>query len=107
MSLSNGMLHGKVGVVTGSSGGIGAAIARELAAHGASIVVNYPDPSLKEDADNVLKSLATPGIAVESDLSTREGPAFLIAAAVRRFNKIDILVNNASIAIFKPPRIMY
>jgi NAD(P)-dependent dehydrogenase (short-subunit alcohol dehydrogenase family) len=102
MSLSNGMLHGKVAVVTGSSAGIGAAIARELASHGASVVVNYPYRNLKDEADDVLKSLNTTSIAVEADLSTREGPIILIEAAVKQFSKIDILVNNASVAIFKP-----
>jgi NAD(P)-dependent dehydrogenase (short-subunit alcohol dehydrogenase family) len=96
------MLEGKVAVVTGSSSGIGAAIAQELSSQGASIVLNYPFPSAKPEADHVLKSLTTPCIAVEADLSTLGGPKELINAAVQRFQKIDILVNNASIAIFRP-----
>jgi NAD(P)-dependent dehydrogenase (short-subunit alcohol dehydrogenase family) len=96
------MLNGKVAIVTGSSAGIGAAIARELASRGASVVINYPWPSIKHEADAVLKTLATSCIAVEADLSTIEGPQILIDAAVERFHQVDILVNSASLAIFKP-----
>jgi NAD(P)-dependent dehydrogenase (short-subunit alcohol dehydrogenase family) len=96
------MLNGKVAVVTGSSSGIGAAIAQELSSRGASVVVNYPFAAVKHEADKVLHSLSTPCIAVEADLSTLEGPKTLIEAAVNQFHKIDILVNNASIAIFRP-----
>ena len=96
------MLNGKVAVVTGSSSGIGAAVAQELSSRGASVVVNYPFAAVKQEADKVLQTLTTPCIAVEADLSTLEGPKTLIEAAVKQFHKIDILVNNASIAIFRP-----
>jgi NAD(P)-dependent dehydrogenase (short-subunit alcohol dehydrogenase family) len=100
--LGNHMLDGNIAVVTGSCAGIGAGIARHLASLGATVVVNYPFASLKHEADSVLKSLETPGVAIEADLSTIEGPQTLIDATVKRFKKIDILVNNASVAIFKP-----
>jgi len=96
------MLDGKIAVVTGSCAGIGAAVARHLSSLGATVVVNYPFASLKHEADCVLQSLEMPGIAVEADLSTIEGPKHLIDTAVAKFKKIDILVNNASVAIFKP-----
>jgi NAD(P)-dependent dehydrogenase (short-subunit alcohol dehydrogenase family) len=96
------MVKGKIAVVTGSSSGIGAAIAQELSSRGASVVVNYPFPALKHEADKVLQSLTTTSIAVQADLSTIEGPRTLIEAAVKQFHKVDILVNNASIAIFRP-----
>lgn len=96
------MLTGKVAIVTGSSAGIGAAIATELSAQGASVVINYPFAKLKSEADLVLSELHTPSLAVEADLSTTTGPQQLIDAAVKKFGKIDILVNNASIAINKP-----
>jgi NAD(P)-dependent dehydrogenase (short-subunit alcohol dehydrogenase family) len=96
------MLNGKVAIVTGSCAGIGAAIARELASNRATVVVNYPWASLKHEADSVLSTLETPGIAVQADLSTIEGPKTLIEIAVQQYHKIDILVNNASLAIFKP-----
>jgi NAD(P)-dependent dehydrogenase (short-subunit alcohol dehydrogenase family) len=96
------MLDGKIAVVTGSCAGMGAAIAIHLSSLGATVVVNYPYARLKHEADSVLASLKTPGIAVEADLSTIEGPKHLIDVAVENFKKIDILVNNASVAIFKP-----
>lgn len=95
------MLTGKVAVVTGSSAGIGAAIAIELSNRGATVVINYPSPSYRPEADGILEQLKTHGIAVEADLSTTTGPQTLIDAAVQQFSKIDILVNNASIAINK------
>jgi NAD(P)-dependent dehydrogenase (short-subunit alcohol dehydrogenase family) len=96
------MLNGKVAIVTGSSRGIGATIVQKLASQGASVVINYPFPDMKEEAEDLMKSLRTPSIAVEADLSTLEGPKALINAAVQKFRKIDILVNNASTAILAP-----
>jgi NAD(P)-dependent dehydrogenase (short-subunit alcohol dehydrogenase family) len=96
------MLNGKVAIVTGSSRGIGATIVQKLASQGASVVINYPFPDMKEEAEDLMESLMTPSIAVEADLSTLEGPKALINAAVQKFRKIDILVNNASTAILAP-----
>jgi NAD(P)-dependent dehydrogenase (short-subunit alcohol dehydrogenase family) len=97
-------LEGKVAIVSGSSSGIGAAIVRELAARGASVVINYPGQSEKENADAVLKSLAHPSrsIAIEADLSTLEGPKSLAEAAKVRYGKVDILINNAGVMIGGP-----
>lgn len=88
-------LAGRVAVVSGSSQGIGAAIARELSSRGAVLVLNYPSPAQLADAEAVRNSLPTEAIAVEADMSTVEGPAALVAAAVEKFGRIDILVNNA------------
>lgn len=88
-------LAGRVAVVSGSSQGIGAAIARELSSRGAVLVLNYPSPAQLADAEAVRDSLPTEAIAVEADMSTIEGPAALVAAAVKNFGRIDILVNNA------------
>ncbi|KAI1031947.1 hypothetical protein LB504_000106 [Fusarium proliferatum] len=90
-------LAGKVALISGSSAGLGAAIARELSSRGASVVINYPNQSEKENADKVLKSLNGPGKAVEADLSTPGGPQVLANAAAEAFGKIDILVNSAGI----------
>jgi len=92
-------LAGKVALISGSSAGLGAAVARELFNRGASVVLNYPYPSEKANADNVLKSFGVPerAIAVEADLSTPEGPRILADAAAEAFGKIDILVNSAGI----------
>jgi NAD(P)-dependent dehydrogenase (short-subunit alcohol dehydrogenase family) len=96
------MLRRKVAVVTGSSSGIGAAIVGELASRGASVVINYPLASPARQGESILESLDAPGMSVQADLSTVEGPKQLVDAAVKRYGRIDILVNNASVAIFKP-----
>ncbi|KAJ6134667.1 hypothetical protein N7523_000989 [Penicillium sp. IBT 18751x] len=85
---SHPLLKEKVAVISGSHGGIGAQIARELSACGAKIAV--------------AASLHTPSITVEADISTPAGPRILIEAAVAAFGKIDILVNNAGKAVDLP-----
>ena len=90
-------LSGKVALVSGSSSGIGAAIARELSSRGASIIINYPFPSEETAARAVKESLGTSSqsIIVEADLSTVDGPKRLAAIASDSFGTVDILVNNA------------
>ncbi|KAH9211693.1 3-oxoacyl-reductase [Leptodontidium sp. 2 PMI_412] len=92
-------LSGKVAVVSGSSSGIGAAIARDLSQRGCHLVINYPFHKEKQSAEKVLSSLpgTSRSIIVEADLSTVSGPRALAAAAASEFGKIDILVNNAGI----------
>lgn len=96
----SGVLNGKVALISGSSSGIGAAIARELSSRGAHVIINYPFESEKMSALSVLSSLGGSGksIAVEADLSTLAGPRKLVDAAVAEFGQIDILVNNAGIS---------
>lgn len=95
-------LSEKVAVISGSHGGIGAQIARELSACGAKIVINYPSLSRQQRAEAVAASLHTPCITVEADISTPDGPQSLIKAAVAAFGSIDILVNNAGKAVDLP-----
>ncbi|KAK1624338.1 hypothetical protein BDP81DRAFT_438290 [Colletotrichum phormii] len=89
-------LAGKVALVMGSSSGIGAAIVRELSARGASVVINYGWPDLERTVNDPWKSLKSPWIAVEGDISTTSGPSHLVQAAVDKFGKLDIIVNNAA-----------
>jgi 3-oxoacyl-[acyl-carrier protein] reductase len=96
-------LVGKVAVVTGASKGIGAAIAKRLAAEGAAVVVNYS--SSREGADRVVGEIAAGGgkaIAVQADLSRPPDVARLFAETQRAFGRLDILVNNAGIYAFAP-----
>ncbi len=100
--ITNGKkLAGKVAVVTGSSKGIGAAIAKSLAAEGASVVVNYS--SSQADGETVAKAVTTTGgkaIAVQANMSNSKDIAALFASAKKAFGRLDILVNNAGIYDF-------
>jgi 3-oxoacyl-[acyl-carrier protein] reductase len=96
-------LEGKVAVVTGASKGIGAAIARQLADAGASVVVNYS--SSREGADRVVGEITRNGgqaVAVQADLSTEDGVRQLFSETGKAYGKLDILVNNAGLYEFAP-----
>src|SRR5437667_10857720 len=96
-------LAGKVAVVTGASKGIGAGIAKQLAAEGAAVVVNYA--SSKEGADKVVDEIIKrdgKAIALQADVANKRDIEDLFAAARKAFGKIDILVNNAGVYDFKP-----
>lgn len=95
-----GRFEGKVAVVTGSSSGIGQAIAVRLAGEGASIVIDYH--SHPEGAEDTQKQIAATGsgaksIIVSADVSTVAGGQSLITAAADQLGGCDILVNNAGI----------
>jgi 3-oxoacyl-[acyl-carrier protein] reductase len=96
-------LTGKVAVVTGASKGIGAEIARALAAAGAAVVVNYA--ASKEAADRVVDEIVSKdgrAIAVQGDVSKAADVHRLFAETKAAFGAIDILVNNAGIGEFSP-----
>src|SRR5476651_234821 len=96
-------LEGKVAVVTGASKGIGASIAKHLAAEGASVVVNYS--SSKEGADRVVMQIEKNGgkaIAVQANAAKKADIERLFAETQKAYGKLDILVNNAGIYDMKP-----
>jgi 3-oxoacyl-[acyl-carrier protein] reductase len=96
-------LEGKVAVVSGASKGIGAEIARHLAAEGAAVVVNYA--TSKTGADKVVSDIARKGgkaVAVKADLSKPEEIHGLFAETKKAFGRLDVLVNNAGIYEFSP-----
>ena len=102
MKTNNHKLSGKVAIVTGASKGIGASIARYLAA-GASVVVNYA--SSKAGADRVVADIAGNGGkagAVQGDLAKKADIERLFAESRKAFGPLDILVNNAGIYEFLP-----
>ncbi|GAB4017177.1 glucose 1-dehydrogenase [Spirosoma migulaei] len=103
--LINGMskLKNKVAVVTGASKGIGASIAKHVAAEGAKVVVNYA--SSKEGADRVVKEITDRGgiaIAVQADVSNEADVTRLFDETKKAFGTLDILVNNAVFQQFLP-----
>jgi 3-oxoacyl-[acyl-carrier protein] reductase len=96
-------LKNKVAVVTGASKGIGAGIAKGLAAEGASVVVNYA--SSKEGADRVVAEIVKNGgkaIAVQGDVSKTSDVSRLFAETQKAFGTLDVLVNNAGVYEFAP-----
>lgn len=98
-----GKLKNKVAVVTGASKGIGADIAKGLAAEGAAVVVNYS--SSKEGADRVvaeIKAKNGKAIAVQADVAKEADVKRLFAETTKAFGQVDILVNNAGIYQFTP-----
>ena len=96
-------LTGKVAVVTGASKGIGASIAKHLAAEGAAVVVNYA--SSKAGAERVVAEITGQGgkaVAVQADVAKHADVKRLFAEAKKAFGRLDVLVNNAGIYEFAP-----
>jgi 3-oxoacyl-[acyl-carrier protein] reductase len=91
-------LQGKVAIVTGASKGIGAAIAKELAAHGAAVVVNYA--SSKKEADRIIAEITSKGgraLAVQGDVGKEEDVRRLFSETKKAYGSLDIVVNNAGV----------
>jgi len=101
--MKDGKLADQVAIVTGASKGIGAEIAKQLAAEGASVVVNYG--SSKDGADRVVDEIAKRGgkaIAVQADVAKKNDIERLFAETKNAFGRLDILVNNAGVYQFAP-----
>src|SRR5436190_11985035 len=99
----SGKLKGKVAIVTGASKGIGASIAKHLAAEGAAVVVNYS--SSKNGADRVVNEIKSAGgkaVAIQANLAKPADVERLFAETSKAFDRLDILVNNAGIYDFAP-----
>src|SRR5262245_61870839 len=96
-------LSGKVAVVTGASKGIGAEIAKHLAAEGAAVVVNYS--ASKEGAEKVVGEITKRGgqaVALQANLAKEADVRQLFAEVKKTYDKLDILVNNAGVYEFAP-----
>ncbi len=91
-------LSGKAAIVTGASKGIGAGIAKALAAEGAAVAVNYA--TSKEEAERVVNEIKAKGgtaIAVQGDVAKAADIEKLFAETKQAFGRLDILVNNAGV----------
>ncbi len=96
-------LKGKVALVTGASKGIGACIAKDLAAEGASVAVNYS--SSKEGADRVVAEIKNEGgkaVAVQGSVANASDVERIFAETKKAFGRLDVLVNNAGVYQFAP-----
>jgi 3-oxoacyl-[acyl-carrier protein] reductase len=96
-------LAGKVAVVTGASKGIGASIAKHLAAEGASVVVNYS--SSREGADKVVAEIQKKGgkaLAIQANVAKQKDIERLFAETKKAYGQLDILINNAGVYEFLP-----
>jgi 3-oxoacyl-[acyl-carrier protein] reductase len=103
MSTNTKKLTGKVAIVTGASKGIGASIAKHLAAEGAALVVNYA--SSKAGADKVVTEITSSGgkaVAIQADVAKKTDIDRLFAETKTAFGQLDILVNNAGIYEMSP-----
>jgi 3-oxoacyl-[acyl-carrier protein] reductase len=101
--MKDGKLNGKVAVITGASKGIGASIAKHLAAEGANVVVNYA--SSKQGADKVVDEISKrhgKAIAVQGDVAKKKDIERIFAETKKAFGRLDILVNNAGVYQFTP-----
>src|ERR1700692_5127707 len=96
-------LSQRVAIVTGASKGIGAGIAKGLAAEGATVVVNYA--SSKEGAERVVSEIKAKGgkaVAIHGDVSKAKDVQRLFADTKKAFGRLDVLVNNAGVYEFSP-----
>src|SRR5204863_874403 len=103
MNTNTKKLDGKIAIVTGASKGIGAAIAKQFAAEGAAVVVNYA--SSKQGADRVVDEIAKRGgkaVAVQANVAKKAEIEQLFAETKKAFGRLDILVNNAGVYEFSP-----
>lgn len=101
--MTTGKLDNKIALVTGASKGIGAGIAKQLAAQGATVIVNYA--TSKDGAARVVDAILAAGgnaVAIGGDVSNEADIAALFADVKQRYGRLDILVNNAGVYAFAP-----
>jgi NAD(P)-dependent dehydrogenase (short-subunit alcohol dehydrogenase family) len=95
-------LENKVAIVTGAAGGIGAAIAARLQAEGASVVIaDLNEDAARAAAEKVVADSGGQAIGVACDVGSEEQVAATVRAALDRFGRLDVIVNNAGLMTFK------
>src|SRR5487761_1967600 len=93
-------LENQVAIITGASSGIGAGVAKSLAAAGATVVINYPFDGAKDAADSVLNEVRAAGgkgTTCKCDVSKEAEVIQMFAEVIHQFGTVDILINNAGI----------
>ena len=98
MIIKTKKLQGQVAIVTGASSGIGAGVAKALAAEGATVVINYS--SSPEKAENVLTEIRAKGgegFSIKADVSNEKEVTDMFQQTIKRYGTVDILVNNAGL----------
>lgn len=99
----SGKLKGKVALITGGDSGIGRAIAVAYAKEGANVVISYLNIEEKEDADATIKAIENAGqkgVGIVGDIQEEEHCKFLVKQTIKKFGKLDVLVNNAAFQMF-------
>jgi len=98
-----GKLEGKVALVTGGARGMGAAIAKRLAADGAAVALTYArSPQKADEVVHVIESAGGRALAIRADSADVEAVKNAVAGTVKTFGRLDILVNNAGVAALAP-----
>lgn len=96
-------LQGKVALVTGGSRGIGAAIAKRLAADGADVAITYTSaPGKAEQVVAAIEALGRKGLAIKADAADADAVRGAVSETVTALGRMDILVNNAGVAVIAP-----
>jgi glucose 1-dehydrogenase len=91
-------LEGQVAIVTGASSGIGAGVAKAIAAEGATVVINYSSsPDKAEKVLDEIKSVGGQGTAIKADVSNEKEVVEMFQKAIKIYGTVDILVNNAGL----------
>lgn len=98
MIIKQNKLEGQVAIVTGASSGIGAGVAKALAAAGATVVVNYSsNPEKAEKVLSEIKGAGGDGMTIKADVSNEQEVIDMFAQTIKKFGTVDILVNNAGL----------